>query len=67
MMAAMTYSAYCSIGDDGGDADAHDGGDDFGDGNDDGDDLRDNGDGYSKPRGSLRIATTRCFRKQRVA
>ena len=22
---------------------------------------------YSKPRGSLRIATTRCFRKQRVA
>ena len=23
--------------------------------------------GYSKPRGSLRIATTRCFRKQRVA
>ena len=25
------------------------------------------GSAYSKPRGSLRIATTRCFRKQRVA
>ena len=26
-----------------------------------------NGHVYNKPRGSLRIATTRCFRKQRVA
>ena len=25
------------------------------------------GVGYGKPKGSLRVATTRCFRKQRVA
>ena len=35
MMPAMTYSAYCSISDDGGDDDVHDGVNGFGDGDDD--------------------------------